>query len=224
MSIASGLRVLLILLLAGPAFGQGIVVKGGATSNLATVDANGALSVTQGKSTRPTYTATVAGGVTTAAYNLQVESAASVGFRVQRVCVTYSLGATAAGTVITTTISRRNTVASSGGTALTNEGTGTTSISKHDWNAANYTGLARGLAATLGTAGATLDQWQFAQTVVAGTTGITPISMECRDYGGQGSQLLIAQAGVTNGIAVNVSAGGAGSLAVGSIAMTFTQE
>lgn len=216
---------LLLSLITSTALAQGIPLKSGSGSDLADVNTKKALIVSNGQSVRPTYTATVAGATTTAAYDLQVEASAGTGFKVTRVCVTYSLGATAAGTVITTTVSRRTT-ASSGGTALTNEGTGTTAVTKHDAvNALSFPGLARGLAATLGTAGATVDQWQFAQTVVAGTTGITPISMVCQVYGlDNGSQPLIIPAGVANGLAVNVSAGGAGSLAVGSISMTFIYE
>jgi hypothetical protein len=214
---------LFLSLLPALALAQGIPLKSGADSNLATVDSNKNLRVQFGQSSRTSYVATVAGATTTAAYNLQVESSASVGFKVKRICVTYALGATAAGTVITTTVSRR-TSASSGGTALTNEGTGTTAVSKLDYSAANYTGLARGLAATLGTAGATLDQWQFPQTVVAGTTGITQPAVICRDYDALGAQPIIVQAGTANGLAVNVSAGGAGSLAVGSISIYFIQE
>lgn len=216
--------ILALAFAASTSWAQGVPIKGGGTSNLAAVNSAGALQVTDGQSTRATYIATVAGATTTAAYNLQLESASGVGFKVIKICVTYSLGATAAGTVVTTTVSRRTT-ASTGGTALTNEGTGTTAVSKLDPTSTNYTGLARGLAATLGTAGATIDQWQFAQTVVAGTTGITPISMVCKPYGdGTGEQPITAAAGTTNGIAVNVSAGGAGSLTVGSISMLFVQE
>lgn len=216
-------RLLLLLLLPAVALADGITVKSGASTDTMTVDTNKNARTTQGASTRTTYTATVSGAVTTAAYDLQVESSSTTGFKVTRICVTYSLGATAAGAVITTTVSRRTT-ASSAGTALTNDAATATSVSKHDPNAAAFPGLARGLAATLGTAGATLDQWQFAQTVVAGTTGITPISMVCQSYGDRGSQEIINAAGVANGIAVNVSAGGAGSLAVGSISMTFVYE
>jgi hypothetical protein len=212
------------LLYSPSSWAQGVPIKSGADSNLATVNSAKALLTVDGASTRPTYIATVAGATTTAAYNLQVESSASLGFKAIKICVTYSHGATAAGTVITTTVSRRTT-ASSAGTALTNNGTGTTAVTQLDPTAGAYGGLARGLAATLGTAGATVDQWQFPQTVVAGTTGITPISMVCKNYGdGTGEQPIIVAAGVTNGLAVNVSAGGAGSLAVGSISMLFVAE
>lgn len=175
-------------------------------------------------SSRPTYVASVSGAVTTAAYNLQIESGATLGFKVTRICVSYSLGAAAAGTTITTTVQRRTT-ASTLGTALTNEGTATTSISKLDPSAAVYSGLGRGLAATLGTAGAAIDQWSFPQTVNAGTTGVTPISIVCRDYGlSTTDQPIIVAAGAANGLSVNVSAGGAGSLSVGTITMWFVSE
>lgn len=212
----------LVLLCATSAFAD-VVIKSGADTNTLTVNSNKAALVSDAPSARTTYTATVAGATTTAAWNLQVESSAGTGFKVARICVTYALGATAAGTIITTTVSRRTT-ASTGGTAVTNEGTSTTSISKHDPAAGSFGGLARGLAATLGTAGATLDQWQFPQTVIAGTTGITPPAIICKDYPTLGAQAIINAAGVTNGIAVNVSAGGAGSLAVGSISMTIISE
>lgn len=215
----------LLSVLPALALAQGIPLKSGATSDLATVDTSKNLRVAPGPSTRPTFNAIVAGATTTAAYNLQVESAAGQGFKVIEICVTYALGATAAGTVITTTVSRRTT-ASSGGTALTNNGTGTTAVTDLSGGAVAYGGLARGLAATLGTAGATLDQWQFPQTVVAGTTGITQPAVICRQYGSAqgGGQAITVPSGVTNGVSVLVSAGGAGSLAVGSIRMTFIAE
>ena len=216
---------MLLALVASLALAQGIPLKSGASSDLATVNTNKAMLTSDGPSTRPTFSATVSGATTTAAYNLQVESSAGTGFKVLEICVTYALGATAAGTVITTTVSRRTT-ASSGGTALTNEGTGTTAISNHDQSGGSYGGLARGLAATLGAAGAVLDQWQFPQTVIAGTTGITPPATICRQYGSAqgGGKAIVVSAGTANGLAVNVSAGGAGSLAVGSIRMTFVSE
>lgn len=217
--------LVLLLLLPALAFADGITVKSGASSDLAGVDTNKNVRTSDGPSTRPTYVATVAGATTTAAWNLQVESASGTGFKVIEICVSYALGATAAGTIITTTVSRRTT-ASSGGTALTNEGTGTTAVSKLLDTLGSYTGLARGLAATLGTVGATLDQWQFPQTVVAGTTGITQPAIICRQYGSAqgGGQAIVVPAGTANGVSVLVSAGGAGSLAVGSIRMTFIQE
>lgn len=216
---------MLLALVASLALAQGIPLKSGADTNLATVDSNKNIRTSEGASVRQTFSATVAGATTTAAWNLQVESASGQGFKVIEICVSYALGATAAGTVITTTVSRRTT-ASSGGTALTNNGTGTTAVTDLSGGAVAYGGLARGLAATLGTVGATLDQWQFPQTVVAGTTGITQPAVICRQYGSAqgGGQAITVPSGVTNGVSVLVSAGGAGSLAVGSIRMTIIAE
>ena len=217
--------VSLLTLLPALALAQGIPLKSGATSDLATVDTNKNIRTSDGPSTRQTFSATVAGATTTAAYNLQIESPAANGIKIIEVCVSYALGATAAGTIITTTVSRRTT-ASSGGTALTNNGTGTTAVTDLSGNGVAYGGLARGLAATLGTVGATLDQWQFPQTVVAGTTGITQPAIVCRQYGSAqgGGMAITVPAGASNGVSVLVSAGGAGSLAVGSIRVTFISE
>lgn len=217
------MKAFLLMLLPALAFGQGLPIKGGATSDLATVDTNKNLRVADGPSTRQTFVATVGGATTTAAYNLQIESASLQGFKVLEVCVSLAIGATAAGTIVTTTISRRTT-ASSGGTALTNNGTGTTAVTDLSGAGVAYGGLARGLAATLGTAGATIDQFSFRQSVLGATTGIEPIGVVCRQFGQQGSQAITVPAGVTNGLAVQVSAGGAGSVAVGAIRVTFVAE
>ena len=213
--------IVVAILVCSPAWAD-VVIKSGAGSNTATVDSNGNLYTIQGPSARATYTATASALTTTAVYSMQIESAADVGFKLMKLCVTYSLGATAAGTVITTTVNRRTT-AGSGGTTLTNEATATPSISKHDYAGANYTGTVR-LTPTLGTIGALLDSWSFPQTVVAGTTGITPISMVCRDYDIESREPITVQAGTGNGLSIAVSAGGAGSLAVGGITATFIQE
>lgn len=203
------------------------IIQSGATTDLATVDTNKNLRVTMGASTRATYSATISGATTTAAYNLQVESAAGQGFKVLEICVGYSQGATAAGTLVTTTVSRR-TSASSGGTALTNNGTGTTSVTDLGSTAASYGGLARGMAATLGTVGATIDQWAFRQSVLGATTGMEGVAdvVKCNQYGSAlgGAKAIEVAAGATNGVSVLVSAGGAGSVAVGSIRMTFVAE
>ena len=216
--------LLAVLLLPALALAQGVPIKSGASSDVASVNTNKALLVSLAPGTRATYIATVAGATTTAAYNLEVEAPAGTGFKVSRICVSYALGATAAGTIITTTV-RRNTAAGSGGTTCTAEGTGVTAISKLDPAAGSFAGACRGLASTLGTSGATIDQWQFPQTVVAATTGITQPAVICRDYGLQsGDQSIIVAAGTSNGVSVNVSAGGAGSLAVGAISMWIIAE
>lgn len=213
--------VLIVALFALPA-GADVVIKSGAGTETLTIDANNNAQVIQGASTRKTYTATATALTTTAIYSMQIEAAADVGFRLTKLCVQYALGATAAGTVITTTVNRRTT-ASSGGTLLTNENTATPSVAKHDYSDANYSGAVR-LTPTLGTIGALLDSWSFPQTVVAGTTGITPISMVCKDYDIESRKPITVQAGTANGLSIAVSAGGAGSLAVGGITATFIQE
>lgn len=215
-----------IVLLPGLAFAQGVVVKSGADSNLATIDANKNVRTSTGASVRQTFTATVSGAVTTAAYGLQIESAAGQGFKVIEICVTYSQGATAAGTIVTTTVSRRTT-ASSAGTALANNAATTTSITDLSGASVAYGGLARGLAVTLGAAGATIDQWAFRQSVLPATTAQENTDGRvCQQYGSAngGGQAITVPAGVTNGLAVQVSAGGAGSVATGTVRMTFIAE
>lgn len=206
---------------------QGLPIKSGATTDLATVDTNKNIRVSTGPSARQTYSATISGATTTAAYNLQIESTVTLGFKVIEICVGYAQGATAAGTIVTTTVSRRTT-ASSGGTSLTNNGTGTAALSDLSSAGVSYGGLAKGLAATLGTAGATIDQWSFRQSVLGATTGIEGVAdvRVCQQYGSAqgGGQAIVVAAGVANGLAVQVSAGGAGSLAVGSIRVTFISE
>jgi hypothetical protein len=220
-------HLLLLCLVSTAALADGITLKSGATSDLATVDANKNIRTSDGPSTRQTFSATISGATTTAAYNLQIESAAGQGFKIIEICVTYAQGATAAGTIVTTTVSRRTT-ASSGGTALTNNGTGTTAVTDLSGGGVAYGGLARGMAATLGTAGATLDQWSFRQSVLGATTGIEGVADVnfCRQYGSAqgGGQAIVVPSGTSNGVAVQVSAGGAGSVAVGSIRVTFIAE
>lgn len=216
--------VLVLAVLPAVALAQGIPLKPGASSDLATVDTNKNLRVSTGASTRQTYNATISGATTTAAYNLQIESSAGAGFKVIEICVGYAQGATAAGTIVTTTVSRRTT-ASSGGTALTNNGTGTTAITDLSGGSVGYGGIARGMAATLGTAGATIDQWAFRQSVLGATTGMESVGdvRVCQQYGSAqgGGQAIVVPAGTSNGLAVQVSAGGAGSVAIGSIRVTF---
>ena len=220
------LAVALVLALAAQPLAADVVIKSGASSDTATIDTNKNVRTSVGPSTRQTFIATISGATTTAAYNLQIESAAGQGFKVIEVCVTYSIGATAAGTIVTTTLSRRTT-ASSGGTALTNNGTGTTSVTDLSGGAVAYGGLARGMAATLGTVGATIDQWQFRQSVLPATTAVEPPDGRvCQQYGSAmgGGQAIVVPAGATNGFSVLVSAGGAGSVATGSIRVTFIAE
>jgi len=126
---------------------------------------------------------------------------------------------------VTTTVNRRTT-ASSGGTVITNNGTGTSGVADMSGAAVAYGGVAR-LTGTLGTVGATLDGWAFRQSVLGATTGIEGAqTMQCREYGSAASagQAITVPAGTSNGVSVLVSAGGAGSVAVGSILITIIAE
>lgn len=214
------------LLVAGAAYASVTIISGSST-DVATVDSNKNIRVSTGASSRQTFSATISGATTTAAYNLQIESAAGTGFKIIEICVGYAQGATAAGTIVTTTVSRRTT-ASSGGTALANNAATTTAITDLSISGAGYGGLAKGMAATLGTAGATIDQWSFRQSVLGATTGIEGVADTriCQQYGSAqgGGKAIEVAAGVSNGVAVQVSAGGGGSLAVGSIRVTFIAE
>jgi hypothetical protein len=218
---------LLLSLIASTALAQGVPIKSGTSSDLVFVDTGKNIRTASGASVRQTFNATISGATTTAAYNLQIEAPAANGIKIIEICVGYAQGATAAGTIVTTTVSRRTT-ASSGGTALTNNGTGTTAVTDLSTGSVSYGGLARGMAATLGAAGATLDQWAFRQSVLGATTGIEGVqdALVCRQYGSAqgGGQSINVAAGTSNGIAVQVSAGGAGSVAVGSIRITFISE
>ena len=171
---------------------------------------------------RPTYIASISGQATTAAIILSIESSATLGFKISRICVA-STPATAAAAV-TVTVQRRNTAASSGGTALTADGTGTTAISRLDLSDAAFGGIAR-QGGTPGTAGAVLDQWGW--TVGELGAGVADPPSEapiCQTYGLAGSKPLVAPIGVLNGISINVSAAGAGGLASGTISVEFTAD
>jgi len=209
----------LLSLFATTALAQGIPIKAGSTSNLANVNANGALQVNEGPSSRVTYIASVSGATTTAAWNLACEASATVGFKVSQICVTVPGGATAAAGPFVWAV-RRSTAAGTGGTALTADGTGATAVSKMDPAAASFSGTCRGLASTLGTAGATIDQGSWLQSAGVNLNE----KVYCRTYGLNGEQLPTVQAGTANGIYVTVAAAGAGSLAVGAITMVLVTE
>jgi hypothetical protein len=211
----------LLLLLPSLALGS-VEIKGSGSTNVAKVNASGSLAVNESASTRPTYYATVAGATTTAAWNITCEAGSTLGFKVSKVCVTLPAGATAAGTIVTTTL-RRTTAASSGGTALTANGTGVTAITQADPADAAFPGVCRGLAATI-TAGATFAQYQYSQIVLPATTSSPGLYQFCHDFGLNGEKLPTIAAGTANGFAVQVSAAGAGSLAVGAASMTLIAE
>lgn len=212
-------RILLIALLSTTALAD-VIVKGGSSAGQAKVNASGSLQVQAGASSRVTYVASASGLATTALYNLTVEAGASQGFKVTQICVSSS-NATAAA-AISVTVNRRST-ASSGGTVIANEATGN-AVSKMDPADASWAGIVR-LTSTLGTIGATLDSFSMkVGEIGAGTADVPSLPVFCRVYGLNGEKLPTVQAGVTNGLSVNVSAAGAGGLAAGSISIVFIAE
>jgi hypothetical protein len=174
-----------------------------------------------GKADEATYIASSSALVTTALYSQSIEAEAGRGFRVARVCVGVTNATAAAG--VTVTINRRST-ASSGGTAATAEGTGADSVSKMDPDDSSWSGVVR-RTGTLGTIGATLDQWTFQiGELGAGAADPPGPSVQCKNYGQWGAKMLRVLAGVNNGISISVSSLGAGGLAFGSISTMFIAE
>ncbi len=186
------------------------------------INSNNAAEFVKGRSVRPTYIASVGAQATTAAIQLSIESAAGTGFRLLGWCVSSS-NATASA-AITVTIQRRNTAASSAGTALTNEGTGATAISKMDPADGDYGGVAR-LGGTPGTAGAVLDQHGFSiGEIGAGTADPMGPAVFCINYDDGSGKAPVVAAGNTNGISITISSAGAGGLAAGAISARITAE
>jgi hypothetical protein len=190
------------------AWAQGLPIKSGSTSNLATVNANGSLAIEEGESTLATYEVHVSNIAVTASdgvINLEAESGR--GFRISQLCINPGQ-ATAAAWVQWQLI--RTTTASSAGTVISAESTTTHSITKMDPADANWSGLAR-FAATEGTSGAVLD----AGTVfvnIAATPPAHPGHAFCREYGMNGGKLPTVVAGTANGVKLMFTgtAGGAG--------------
>lgn len=211
------IAVLLLLLVPALASAQGIVVKSGATSDLATVDTAKNVRVSTGASTRPTYIASTSALAGATLHTLSIEASASLGFKLVQWCVGIS-NATAASSVVVA-VNRRSS-ASSAGTALTAEGTGALTISKLDPAAANFGGVARS-DGTLGTIGATLDQYNFQIGINA--TGAGTERPYCQRYDYEGAQMPIVSAGIANGISISVPSLGAGGLAT-SISATVIAE
>jgi len=218
------LIALLVLLFSAPGIIYGAtVIKSGAGTDQATVDTNKNLRTTAGASTRPTYICSAGGLTTTALYSLSLEAPASPGFKLAGWCVGVT-GATAAAAV-TVTVQRRTT-ASTGGTAATAEGTATPAMSKMDPADGNFGGRCV-QTATLGTAGAVLDQQGFmVGEIGAGAADPPSISSFCKYYdtGGSSFKMPTVSAGTANGISISVSAPGAGGLASGSISAIFIAE
>lgn len=168
-------------------------------------------------SSRATYIASVSGQDPASAIILSLEASAGTGIKVQRICS--SMSPATASAAVTVTVQRRTT-ASSGGTALTAEGTGATAVTKLDPSSSNFGGVAR-LGGTPGTGGAVIDQWGYVTGTVANNTGL---AMFCMPYAIAGTKPIYITAGTANGITVNISAHGAGALLDGAISILFTVE
>jgi hypothetical protein len=180
--------------------------------------------VAEGASARPTYTVSLSGQATTAAIVVSIEASAGTGFKLAGFCWDVSNATAAAAATIS--VQRRTTV-STAGTACTNEGTtiggAGCAVTKMDPADASFGGIARN-GGTPGTAGAVIDQIGHQVGIVATGAGGTP--PQCQFYGGAGSawKMPTVQAGVTNGLTINLSAAGAGGLASGSISAYIIAE
>lgn len=213
--------ILLSFFISAICFAQGIPIKSGNSSSLATVNSNGALFTIESSSTVSSYTCTATGLATTALYSMQLNAEASRGLKIKRICFGTS-NATAAAAV-TVTIQRRTT-ASTGGTVATAEGTASPSVSKRDPADANFGGVCS-VTPTLGTAGAVLGGFSYTVGEIGvGTSDPGGPGFYCKEYGGLGMKPIIVTAGVANGVSVSVSAPGAGGLASGAIVIDFAAE
>jgi hypothetical protein len=158
----------------------------------------------------------------TASNVLAIEAPVTAGLKLLRWCANIS-PATAAAAVNIKLV--RTTAASSGGTALTAEGTTTTAVTKMDPSDANFGGVARGAAATI-TAGAVLDQIGLTSGELGAGVADPPSPISfCKSYGtAEGEKLPTVAAGVANGIAITITASGAGGLAACALTATFVVE
>jgi hypothetical protein len=209
----------LLVVVSSLALAQGIPLKSGAGSDLATVNSAKSLLVVRGASTTATYICSAGGLATTAAYAISLESEVSRGFKIQKICVGSSAATAAALQTVTV---RRQTAASSGGTVITAEGTGTSGVSKMDPADGNWGGICR-LTGTAGAAGALLDTWGWTVPELgAGAADPGGPAVYCRTYGDESEKAPTVVSGVANGVDVRVTAAGAGGLASGFISITFT--
>lgn len=210
----------MLTLLIAATLAQGLPLKSGASSDLATINTAKSLYIVRGASTLATYTCTMTGLTSTALYSLQLDAEAARGFKVQKICVSANSPATAAAAV-TVTVNRRST-ASTGGTAATQEGTASPSVSKFDPADGNWTGRCA-QTPTLGTIGPLLDGWsQTVGELGAGAADPGSGVPFCKQYGDESEKAPVVAAGTTNGLSVSVTAPGAGALAGGSISIIFT--
>lgn len=209
-----------LLLLGATAF-AGVTIQSGTSGNLADVNTNSSLRVVEGRSTKTSYVASVGAQATTAAITLSLEAPATQTVYISRVCTSGSVATAAAAVNVTV---QRTTTASSGGTALTAEGTSTTAIAKLDPADGNYAGVGR-LGGTPGTSGAMIGQWGYTTGELgAGVSDPSSMLSYCREFGVSGVKPIVISAGVSNGVIVTVSSHGAGGLASGAITVVFYVE
>lgn len=190
------------------AYAQGLPIKSGASSDLATVNTKKAVLVTAGQSDIQSYIASVSNAAIIAAGPaIEIESEVSRGFRISKVCIQPGSATTAA--FVQWQLIRTTTV-SSGGTVVTSEVTsGNNGLAKMDPADSNWSGVVRVGALTAGTSGAILDTGSA--FVSATATPPAAFAYFCREYGLiDGKQPVIA-AGVTNGIKLTFEGTAAGA-------------
>lgn len=193
-------RIVLVLitlaLTAALVYSQGLPIKSGATSDLATVNVNKAILTTGGKSDVQSYVVGVSNmAVTTTDGVIDLESESGRGFRITKVCIQPG-SATAAATVQWQLI--RTTAASSGGTVIAAEVTsGNNFLAKMDPADSNWSGVVR-TAATEGTSGAILDSGNAFVSITA--TPPTVFAYLCREYGAIDGKQPIVASGTGNGV------------------------
>lgn len=198
-----------------------VQIKSGASTDTLTVNTNKAALVIDGVSTKASYTANIQGEATTAAITVSLEAPAAQSVRIVRIC---SASSTATAAAAVSVVVQRRTTASSAGTLVANEATGSDAVSKHDPADGSYGGIVR-IGGTPGTVGAVLDAWSYtAGELGAGAADPPSGHPICKEYGERGTKPISVLAGVTNGITVNVGSHGAGGLASGLITIDFYVE
>jgi hypothetical protein len=174
---------------------QGVPIKSGATSDLAGVNTNKALSTAPGDSTRDSYAVILLSVAYTAVDSLiNLEAEAGRGFQITQICINPGWATAVAQT---TWQLIRTTTASSAGTVISAESTTTHTVSKMNPASSNWSGIAR-TSGTEGTSGAVLDQGTIFVPI-----NVTPPAVPrifCRDYKGDNGQPPTVIAGTTNGV------------------------
>jgi len=200
-----------LTLSATAAAAQGIPIKSGSTSDLASVNTHGSILTTEGESDSATYEVSLSTVSYTAVESLiNLEAEASRGFRISQLCINPGWATAVA---MTQWQLIRTTTASSAGTVISAEGTTTHSVTKMDPGDSNWSGVAR-TGGTEGTSGAVLDQGTiFVPTL---TTPPTVVGWQCREYGMNGGKLPEVAAGTANGVKLmfTATAGGAAQSAM----------